>query len=185
MYLDFVIPSGVQIPIAKLSFKFRLYRTTSSFAGGNTGGESATHNHGHAHSGPSHNHTWHIQTGTGPASMQGNLGIVSDTVNAASDVPTTNAGTGNTGSDSTANNVDHTHSIGASSLGVAEGTATTISALLVDGVDKTSTLGGPWLVDKPDLDISGVLPLGDGLWHTIQLTPAGQGRIVVELKLAI
>jgi hypothetical protein len=55
----------------------------------------------------------------------------------------------------------------------------------VDGVDKTALLGGgPWIVDTVDLDVSKVLPLGDGLWHYIQLTTAAQGRIVAILKLS-
>jgi hypothetical protein len=80
--------------------------------------------------------------------------------------------------------VDHTHSVGASSLGVGEGTSTTISAIGVDGVDKTALLGGgPWIADTVDLDVSKVLPLGDGHWHRITLTTAGQGRIVAELNI--
>jgi len=196
MYLDFVIASGVQPTIAKLSFKLRLYRTTSSFAGGATGsgngagtGAGSSHNHGSAAS-VAHTHHNSPTVGAGGAA----LSINGSTLNMASgpnsgwDTDSTTPGNpGATGSEASHTHTEgsHTHPVGASSLGVSEGTATTITAIGVDGVDKTALLGGgPWIADTVDLDVSKVLPLGDGLWHYIQLTTAGQGRIVAELKLS-
>jgi hypothetical protein len=41
-----------------------------------------------------------------------------------------------------------------------------------------------WTVDTIDLDRAKILPVGDGLLHSIQLTPAGQGRIVAVLRIS-
>jgi hypothetical protein len=180
MALDFVIGNGIKLVIAKLSFRFRLYRTTSSFAGGTTGSGSA-----HGHGAHSHSHAHGQNSSSNPSS---------DSSNAAFQIHThqyNDPGTGavtQTSSDATnatpGNESTHTHSVGASSLGVSEGSATTITAIGVDGVDKTALLGGgPWAADTVDLDVAAVLPLGNGLWHYITLTPAGQGRIVAVLRL--
>jgi hypothetical protein len=180
MYLDFVIANGITPAFAKLSFKFRLYRTTSSFAGGTTGQGSA-----HGHGAHSHSHAHGQNSSSNPSS---------DSSNAAFQIHThqyNDPGTGavtQTSSDATnatpGNESTHTHSVGASSLGVSEGSATTITAIGVDGIDKTALLGGgPWASDTVDLDIAAVLPLGNGLWHYLTLTPASQGRIVAVLRL--
>jgi hypothetical protein len=193
MDIDFVIPNNIQIPLAKLSFHFKPYRTTSSFAGGNTGaGTSHLHNTG-SETGHSHSHSHGLTPlgsfngvtavwwdGLVPQLAQAGTQATDNTSIGSNAAGSSGHNHGNTGGEAS-----HTHSIGASTLGVSEGTSTTISALAVDGVDKTSTLGGPWTVDTVDLDISKVLPLGDGLWHKVTLTPVAQGRIVVELKVSI
>jgi hypothetical protein len=186
MDLDFPLPNGVQAATAKLSFKFKPYRTTNSFAGGASGGESVGHTHASAAE-VAHSHTWHADANVyaNTLTVGGGGNFVGAGAAGPFDPVTTSVtpGTpGSTGGDS----VGHTHTVGASSLGVAEGTATTIAAIGVDGADKTSLLGGgPWNADTVDLDVAAVLPLGDGHWHRITLTTAGQGRIVAELKLAI
>jgi hypothetical protein len=201
MDLDFVIGNGVQAVVARLSFKFKPFRTTSGSAGGASGTESAGHTHSegsHAHSSAAHSHshphTWPI-TGTvgGAASLvlAGGASVL-DINNNSSNIATTTDATSTTPGNTGANNgsgtggesATHTHSVGGSSLGVTEGTSTTISALFVDGVDKTSLLGGPWTVATVDLDLKAVMPVGDGGWHVVTLTPAAQGRIVAVLRLA-
>ena len=192
-YIDFVIPSGVQPSIAKLSFKFRLYRSTSSFAGGNTGSgngsgtSGVSAGHSHASAGHTHHNSPTVGAGGAALSINGSTLNMASGPNSGWDTDSTTPGsTGGQSGDHTHTEGSHTHTVGASSLGVGEGTATTITAIGVDGVDKTALLGGgPWNSDTVDLDVSKVLPLGDGLWHTIQLTPAGQGRIVAILKLAV
>ncbi|HBH40819.1 MAG TPA: hypothetical protein DDW26_02755 [Rhizobiales bacterium] len=188
MDLDFPLPNGVQAATAKLSFKFKPYRTTSSFAGGNTGGESVGHTHASAAHSHSHAHTIPIDAVgvPGPNVTIGGGGGTNLFYNvaAANTAPINADATSTTPGSTGGASVDHTHSVGASSLGVGEGTSTTISAIGVDGVDKTALLGGgPWIADTVDLDVSKVLPLGDGHWHRITLTTAGQGRIVAELNI--
>lgn len=178
-YLDFVMAKGIQPAIAKLSFKFRLYRSTSSFAGGNTGGQSAGHTHGSA----AHSHTITLVHTVVAATLSLSAGpTITDNSGNTAGGPVAVSGDSTTPGSTGGGSVDHTHSVGASSLGVTEGSSTTIATLLVDGVDKTSVLGGPWGVDTVGLDVAKVLPLGDGLWHTIQLTPVAQGRLVVEFS---
>lgn len=199
MDLYFPISTGYQPPIALLSFKFLPYRSTSSSAGGATGAESAVHSHGHSHTSAAsvahshgHSHTWHIAAGAATQAINSAGAGVVQMATVTDDIPTTTVATsttpgtpGSTGSDASNESAIHTHSVGGSSLGVSEGTSTTIAALAVDGVDKTSILGGPWAADTVDLDVAAVLPLGDGHWHRITLTTAGQGRIVAVLKIAI
>jgi hypothetical protein len=182
MDLDFPLSSGVQPAFAKLSFKFKPYRTTSSFAGGNTGGQSVSHSHPSA----AHGHETFHALGTQAAvpamadlMTDGNANGYALLFSAGVDAVSFSTTPGSTG----AGSVDHAHPVGGSSLGVTEGTSTTITAIGVDGVDKTSLLGGPWTVDTVDLDVSKVLPLGDGAWHRITLTSAGQGRIVAVLRM--
>lgn len=209
MSVDFVLPAGIQSASCKLSFKFRPFRSTSSSAGGATGAESAVHSHGHSHTSAaeaahSHASAAHLHdtpvgvvvagvavtlAGVGAHGMLWEGAGLAGTIDSNSTTPgstgSTTPGTpGNTGSDASNESATHTHSVGGSSLGVSEGTSTTISALAVDGVDKTSLLGGPWTVDTIDLDLTAVLPLGDGAWHAVTLTPAGQGRVVAVLRLA-
>ena len=182
-YLDFELPSGIKPNIAKLSFKFRLYRTYNSYSASATGsdatGESG-HSHSHAHSSSitfgATNQAYNITT-----DLNGNLGNQSGqsvTANGAIGIGTNAAG-------SSGHSHSHTHSIsGSSTLGVTEGTSTTITAIAIDGADVTAALGGgPWGSDVNGLDITSLMPTGDGKWHTISLTPSGLGRIVAILRL--
>jgi hypothetical protein len=77
----------------------------------------------------------------------------------------------------------HTH---AQVLGVTEGAVATGVSVAFDGVDKTSALGGPFNADKVEMD---VLPYiqqkADKTWHTIALTPSGNGRIYAKLRLSL
>lgn len=176
--LDFVIGKGAQPAVARLSFMFRPFRTTSSFAGGTTGADASGES-GHTHS---HAHNLGIGGGVGGTAIQlfGTAGPLEGAGGPFTDTNTvaTNAAA------SSGHAHSHSHSVAASSLGISEGASTTISTLLVDGVDRTSVLGGPWLVAKVNLDVAKYLPLGDDAFHTITLTPAGQGRIVAEFSLA-
>jgi hypothetical protein len=190
MYIDFVLPAGIQSASAKLSFRFRLYRATSSTAGGTTGsdaggGTGSGTNHVHASAAHTHHNTPSVGGSptyalSNPAGLEVANGPVSGW-NTDSTTP------GNTGIETSHTHSEgaHTHSVGGSSLGVAEGASTSVVAIGVDGVDKTALLGGgPWAGATVDLDLTAVLPLGDGGWHYVTLTPAGQGRIVAILKLA-
>jgi hypothetical protein len=77
----------------------------------------------------------------------------------------------------------HTH---AQVLGVTEGVTATGVSVAFDGVDKTSALGGPFNADQVEMD---VLPYiqqkADKTWHTIALTPSGNGRIYAKLRLSL
>jgi hypothetical protein len=185
MDLDFVIGKGAQVVVARLSFKFKPYRATSSSAGGNSGAGSS-HAHGSAAHSHSHSHGFAVSSGTGNQTVSfsdvSNTffktgAAVTDTADVQSNATSTTPG-------STGGEAAHTHSVGASSLAVSEGGSTTVSALSVDGVDKTSLLGGPWASDTVDLDLKAVMPVGDGGWHVVTLTPVAQGRIVAVLRLA-
>jgi len=186
MQLWLPISSGLKYSIAKLSLKMLPYRTNSSFAGGNTGGSSQNH----VHAAAAHAHRiFQFASGTPMGATAHKFWTwVADQTQALLDVLTPsnvdlyseNTTPGNDG----LNSVDHTHAVGGSSLGVSEGSTSTVTAIGVDGVDKTSALGGgPW-GDTVDLDISSVLPTGDGIFHYVQLTTAGQGRVQAWLKLA-
>jgi hypothetical protein len=174
-----LIGSGSKITTAKLSFKFRPYRSTSSFAGGSTGGNAA------GESGHSHSHAHSMSIGAGGAGGTLNMVAPNGPLQLSAGGPLTDTTTiNNDATGSSGHSHSHSHTVGGSSLGVSEGSATTIAALAVDGVDKTTLLGGPWASDVVDLDLAAVMPMGDGAWHTITLTPAGQGRIVALLRLA-
>jgi hypothetical protein len=184
-YLDFELPANVKPNFAKLSFRFRLYRTYNSFTLSATGGQSVTHTHGHSHTEAAHTHHNSPTVGAGGAA----LSINGSTLNMASgpnsgwDTDSTTPGA--TGSDATGASVDHTHTVsGSSTLGVTEGIATTITAIAIDSTNITASLGGgPWASDINGLDITSSMPSGDGKWHTITLTPSGQGRMVAILRL--
>jgi hypothetical protein len=85
--------------------------------------------------------------------------------------------------------ITHTHSVTSNvtlTNGVIEDTTATGVTIAFDGVDKTSVLGGPFNADQVELD---VLPYiqqrSDKKWHTIALTPSGNGRIYAKLRLSL
>jgi hypothetical protein len=178
---DFTLSAGIHTFFAKLSFRLLPYRTYSSLTLAATGGASQTHTHPHS---ATHSHTWHAAN-VNPTTAT--LAIVAgavqgfDNVNLPADIATTSVAPGTTD----ANTQDHTHSIsGTSILGVAEGASTSITAIALDGTDVTASLGGgPWANDVVDLDLTTLMPVGDGKWHRIALRAAGLGRVVAILRL--
>jgi hypothetical protein len=170
MYIDYFSTNGITPNPAWLSFKLRKYRTTTS----TTSNAGSAHHHTHGHSLPVAGNAINVNSFLG-FDGGGNFAesdVTGATVHGAyNTAPTNNDATDESG---------HTHT---SSLGVVEDTTTTITNLLVDGVDKTSVLGGPWTTDQVQINLAGVLPTGDGHYHTIQLTPSSRGRIISILQV--
>jgi hypothetical protein len=76
---------------------------------------------------------------------------------------------GTTGNEST-----HSHSVVS---GFSNGTSPDNMGLMVDGIDVTSQLGGPWNAAQTELDVTPFVAPGTG-FHLIQITTATQvGRI--------
>lgn len=67
---------------------------------------------------------------------------------------------------------DHTHPL---QFGIYEGTTPINVTVKVNGVDRTSALGGPFNSDQADLDIAPYLTVGQ--WNTIELGSGRLGRI--------
>jgi len=67
---------------------------------------------------------------------------------------------------------DHTHPI---SYGIYISTLPTSITVKINGVDRTSALGGPFNSDQANLDISSYLVIGQ--WNTIELGSSQLGRI--------
>ena len=184
-YIDYVLPKNFQrLVSARLSFKLRLYRTYNSLSLTATGGQSANHTHAsasHGHTmfevggapGASTNTVWFANGNTNP------IVLITPNVGNTSPLVTTATTPGATGTAS----VDHTHPVsGTATLGVTEGAATTVAAIAFDGVDQTVALGGPWSTDTVELDVTRFTPTTIGMFHTVTITPAGQGRIVSLLR---
>jgi len=93
-------------------------------------------------------------------------------------------GSGGGGGDHQHSNVAHTHSPGTTgtsnaggSGGVSESTNPDAMGVLVDGVNVTTALGGPFSSAQADVDITPYVAPGSGI-HTVQITTATQlGRI--------
>jgi hypothetical protein len=182
-YIDFVLPANLKVNFAKLSFKFRLYRTYNSFSTTATGAETG-HSHSHTHTSAGHTHHNSPTVGAGGAALSINGSTLNMASGPNSGWDTDSTTPGNTGSDATGSS-GHTHTVtGTSTLGVTENTATSITAISIDGTDVTASLGGgPWASDIVDLDLTALMPTGDGRWHTVSATPSGQGRLVAVLRL--
>lgn len=182
IFIDYIPPAvATTFGRATLSWKMRAFRSTANLNPSSVGNE-ASHTHGsagHAHtigSSPSGSSdlTGFIQYsdgGTGNILMGGSVGP-----NTLVSFSTTPGATG-TGS-------SHTHSLtGTAQQAVTDGASATVTALAIDSQDFTAALGGPWAGDVVELDITAVLPLKTGQWHTIQLTLSGLGRVVSMLRL--
>lgn len=187
--LRFELPPNVVRTIleVRLSFSLKPFRATQQTA---SGAGSL-----HAHTiGTAHQHRWASWDGvvtTAPsayksrnvyASGYGYVGTQMDSnaIMDGKDLLTDNAGgvagtSGNEGS--------HTHALNAPSglydVGMAQGIH-----VLVDGVDRTTALGGPWGVgsalDVSDLDLSQwITTVG---WHEILLTSTTLGVIVAQVS---
>jgi hypothetical protein len=130
----------------------------------------ATGSHSHGSAG-SHSHqqvvplmrTWDCQDVNG---RWQNIGIGSPATN-ISDIWTYEAAGTHT---HTVN--DHTHPI---SYGIYISTLPTSITVKINGVDRTSALGGPFNSDQANLDISSYLVIGQ--WNTIELGSSQLGRI--------
>ena len=178
IYIDYLIPaSAAQVTKATLSWKLRAFRSTvnlnPSTVGTDTTGES-----GHSHS---HGHTLAFQGSTSgnavslPA-VAGQLFASGGGNDAGGTVQANAAG-------SSGHSHSHSHSLsGSASQAVTDGPKTTIAALLIDAVDYTATLGGPWTSDVIELDLTSVFKTSTLSWHTIQLSLAGLGRVTSLLR---
>lgn len=130
----------------------------------------ATGSHSHGSAG-SHSHqqvvtlmrTWDCQDVNG---RWQNIGIGSPATN-ISDIWTYEAAGSHTHTV-----IDHTHPI---SYGIYISTLPTSITVKINGVDRTSALGGPFNSDQANLDISSYLVIGQ--WNTIELGSSQLGRI--------
>lgn len=78
----------------------------------------------------------------------------------------------------------HTHTLsGSSAQAVTEGPRSNVNSVLVDGLDKTALLGGPWMNDQVEMDITSVFAVAAGVWHVIELKLAGLGRLMTLLRV--
>ncbi|HSW63105.1 MAG TPA: hypothetical protein VLH56_07340, partial [Dissulfurispiraceae bacterium] len=67
---------------------------------------------------------------------------------------------------------DHIHAI---SYGIFTGTTATGVTIVINGVDRTTALGGPFIADQSNLNIAPFLNIGQ--WNTIALGSSQLGRI--------
>jgi len=78
----------------------------------------------------------------------------------------------------------HSHALtGSGAQSVTDGPIATITALSLDGIDYTATLGGPWAGDIVEMDISAVFQKAAGAWHNIVLSLSGLGRVTSLLRI--
>ena len=181
---------------ARLSIHLAPYRTYNTLSVSSTGTESAGHNHGHNHSSAAHTHTMFDVGGAPGASTNtvwfanGNTNpivLITPNVGNTSPLVTTSTTPGNTGSDSTGESATHTHNVSATGvLGVTEGTTATGVTLTFDGgPDVSGAFGGPFTTDQIELDVRSYLKITQGVFHTIAMTPSGNGRIEAHLRLGV
>ena len=67
------------------------------------------------------------------------------------------------------------------SYGVVESTTAAGVTVVINGVDRTAALGGPFSADQVELNVLPYLTVG--AWNTIDLTPTGLGRILAHCRL--
>jgi hypothetical protein len=78
--------------------------------------------------------------------------------------------------------ISHTHSVTPTlAYGIFEGAVATGVSVKVNGIDRTTALGGPFSVDQAELEL--VQWLNIGAWNTVELTPTGLGTIIGHLRL--
>jgi hypothetical protein len=164
-------PNAVNIINAShLSFSLQPFRAATQ---GTSGASSATTTAG---TNTDHSHAITIAHGTNTNTMSFDLtlGIQASGFGGSQQ-------TGTTSADHT-HNMPHTHSItapnGLYDTGMAQG-----AHVLIDGVDRTTALGGPWGVgvalDVSDLNISQWITTTG--WHEVALTSTALGVIVAQV----
>lgn len=168
IFIDYVPPAtATVIGKATLSWKMRQFRSTANLNPSSVGAGSA-----HAHE------MFAIGSALGDVTSfesYSDGGGVTVGFGAAGAFP---------GQLNSFNESAHTHSLtGTSSQAVTDGATTTVTNVLIDGVDQTAALGGPWSGDVVEMDITSVFSTTTGRWHTIQLNLAGLGRVVSMLRL--
>ncbi len=180
VYVPYIVPAlaGGIIKVT-LSWYRKPFRSTvnlnPSSIGPDASGESG-HSHNHAHTIP-------IDGGILPGANDaiGNAGIGGNLFfnHPASTAPTNPNANGSSG-----HSHNHSHTLtGTGVQSIAEGPTATITALAMDGLDKTNALGGPWSGDMVELDISSLFPKTSGRWHEIAFSLSGLGRVVSLLRI--
>ena len=195
-HFDFYLASNlVAVNYAKLSFFLRAFRTDYDFSVHGTGTESAGHSHGsaaHTHTGPSHNHAMQIAGGVAGQALTINVGgPMIDAVGGPFNDSTTMAAAGTSATGSTTpgstggESGTHTHTVtGTDVVGITEFATATGVTVKVNGVDRTSALGGGAGFTTNQTELALVLSwLSLGAWNTIDLTPSGLGRITGHLTV--
>lgn len=150
---------------------------------------SGTHNHGnpdyvgtgdHTHSislySDSHNHTYNmplktVQCAISSAGSFANIGI--GVPNSYNDIYTYEASDNHYHTVSI-NIPNHTHPI---NYGIFYDTTPSSVGITINGINRTSELGGPWNNDKDSIDIAPYMVTGQ--WNTISLTSSRRGRLDV------
>jgi hypothetical protein len=211
--VKYLIPGNTQrIIAARLSFSLGAYRTYTSAANNPsvTSGSSSASSSGSSSSSTSgassiattvsggHTHETIVAGGGGTGnavyqdSVTGDLFIIpagGNPVSTNTESPAHTHGMDHNHNIDHTHGIPHTHSVTSNvtlTNGVIEDATATGVSVAFDGVDKTSALGGPFNADKVEMD---VLPYiqqkADKTWHTIALTPSGNGRIYAKLRLSL
>ena len=194
IYLDYMVPANASgIIKVTLSWKMRAFRSTVGLnisTIGNDATAESGHSHSHSHTGPSHNHAMQIAGGVAGQALTINVGgPMIDAVGGPFNDSVTMAtgGTGATGGNavgSSGHSHNHNHSLsGSGAQSVTDGPVATIESVAIDGVDLTAALGGPWIGDVVELDISSVFATMQGQWHELALGLSGLGRVVSLLRI--
>lgn len=179
--IDYLIyPDATTVTKALISWHPRPFRSTVNLNPSSIGSD-ATGESGHSHS---HAHTIPVASGILPTANQ-TLGAIVNTKlfnNAAADFNTAAINSDATGSSGHSHN--HSHSLtGTAQQAVTDGATATVTGLLIDGVDYTATLSGPWPGgDVIALDITSVLKTAPNVWHTVTLNLSGLGRLTSYMR---
>ena len=148
IYVPYVVPSNSN-GIYKVTFSWlrKAFRSTAdlnpSSIGSTTPSVDATGSSGHDHI---HDHTWHINDGTGiTAELSASSSAVYNGTGVTGDIATTTVATAESGHSHDHTHGSHSHALsGSGTQSVTDGATATVTALSLDGVDYTATLGGPW-----------------------------------------
>ena len=212
---DLIVPDNLlRIHRCQVWLTPRPLRKTIASASGATSAVGSSHTHstpsGTSGAGSSHDHTLSGTSATEAAHLHGvngnagssnpdtphshTIGLNTATPDAHShgigsyDAAAEATHTHSTPSGTSGSEASHTHAAGAITLvdGVTEGATAAGLNITIDGVDRTTALGGPWSADAGPLDItpylidSRFIPV-DGR-HAIILDSTGDGAIEVTIE---
>jgi len=200
-HFDFYLASNlVNVNYAKLSFFLRAFRspvaatnnpavTSGSSSASSSGSSSASSS---SNGDVFHSHTTDLNVGagaagtvtagTGPSSSLWVSGIA-----AGSSVPTNSVNGTHAHDIPHDHGIPHDHSVTSDvtlTYGIFEGAVATGVTVKVNGVDRTSALGGGtgFTTNQTELALD-VAWLNQGAWNTIDLTPTSLGRILGHLTV--
>ena len=184
IYIKFILPStAATIGAATISWTNLPFRSTANLNPSSVGAGTA-----HSHASAAHTHT--VLTDNNSGFVSSNLEAMTDSSGTFTyglwvSVPPKDLVTFSTTPGATGNESSHTHSLtGSSAQAVTEAAAPShVTGLAIDGQDYTAPLGGPWIGDVIELDISTIFPTARAQWHTVLLSLAGLGRVLSMLRI--